>query len=97
MAYDVDNSLRMEDFRKNFRVEIKSLNEDDIEFDLIGIDAALANAFRRILIAEVCALMLRKYMVPERRICCPNCCLFCLNGSLTYVDADHDGDRMPMS
>jgi DNA-directed RNA polymerase I and III subunit RPAC1 len=76
MAYDVDNSLRMEDFRKNFRVEIKSLNEDDIEFDLIGIDAALANAFRRILIAEVCALMLTKCMVPERRICCPNCCLF---------------------
>jgi DNA-directed RNA polymerase I and III subunit RPAC1 len=61
-------------------VEIKSLNEDDIEFDLIGIDAALANAFRRILIAEVCALMLRKYMVPERRICCSNCCHFCLNG-----------------
>lgn len=53
MAYGVDNSLRLEDFRKNLRVDIVSLNEEDIEFDLIGIDAAIANAFRRILIAEV--------------------------------------------
>ncbi len=30
-----------------------SLSEEDIEFDMIGIDAAIANAFRRILIAEV--------------------------------------------
>lgn len=53
MAYGVDNSLRIEDFCKNLRVEIVSLNEEDIEFDLVGIDAAIANAFRRILIAEV--------------------------------------------
>lgn len=53
MAYGVDNSLRLEDFCKNLRVEIVSLNEEDIEFDLVGIDAAIANAFRRILIAEV--------------------------------------------
>lgn len=57
MAYGVDNSLRLEDFCKNLRVEIISLNEEDIEFDLIGIDAAVANAFRRILIAEVCSLL----------------------------------------
>jgi hypothetical protein len=53
MAYGVDNSLRMEEFCKNLRVDIVSLNEEDIEFDLVGIDAAIANAFRRILIAEV--------------------------------------------
>lgn len=53
-SYGVDNSLRIGDFCKNFRVKIVSLNEDDIEFDMIGIDAAFANAFRRILIAEVC-------------------------------------------
>lgn len=53
MAYGVDNSLRLEDFCKNLRVEIVSLNEEDIEFDIVGIDAAIANAFRRILIAEV--------------------------------------------
>lgn len=53
MAYGVDNSLRIEDFCKNLRVEIISMNEEDIEFDIVGIDAAIANAFRRILIAEV--------------------------------------------
>lgn len=49
----VDNSFRLEEFRKSFRVEVISLTEDDMEFDMIGIDAALANAFRRILISEV--------------------------------------------
>lgn len=49
-----DNSLHLDDFRRDFKVEIKKLSQDVIEFDMIGIDASLANAFRRILIAEVC-------------------------------------------
>ncbi|XP_042026343.1 DNA-directed RNA polymerases I and III subunit RPAC1-like [Salvia splendens] len=49
----VDNSLRLPEFRTNFKVEVISLSEDDMEFDMIGIDASIANAFRRILIAEV--------------------------------------------
>lgn len=72
-ALGVDNSLRLDEFRKNFRVEFvppekeanknkkdeddENLLEEDekynLEFDMIGIDASLANAFRRILIAEV--------------------------------------------
>lgn len=32
---------------------VVQLEEGDIEFDMIGVDAAIANAFRRILIAEV--------------------------------------------
>lgn len=52
-AMGVDNSLRLEGFRKNFKVEVIKLTEDEMEFDMIGIDASLANAFRRILIAEV--------------------------------------------
>lgn len=53
----VDNGLRLDHFRDNFRVEVVRLTEDDMEFDMIGIDAAIANAFRRILIAEVCAFL----------------------------------------
>ena len=49
----VDNSVRLGQFQNNFKVEVIRLAEDDMEFDMIGIDAALANAFRRILIAEV--------------------------------------------
>lgn len=48
-----DNSLRLDNFRNNFKIEVINLKGDDIEFDMIGIDPALANAFRRILIAEV--------------------------------------------
>jgi DNA-directed RNA polymerase I and III subunit RPAC1 len=35
------------------KIEITRLNEESIEFDLIGVDAAIANALRRILLAEV--------------------------------------------
>lgn len=52
----VDNGLRMDQFYNDFRVEVIRLSEDDMEFDMIGIDPSIANAFRRILIAEVCAL-----------------------------------------
>jgi len=38
---------------QTFKVVISELTKENIEFDLIGIDAAIANAFRRILIAEV--------------------------------------------
>lgn len=39
----VDNSLQLEEFRNNFRVEVIKLTDDDIEFDMIGINAAIAN------------------------------------------------------
>lgn len=38
---------------KNLRVRVQRLSQRSIEFDLIGVDASIANAFRRILIAEV--------------------------------------------
>ena len=37
---------------QNFRIDIIKVTDEKIEFDMIGIDAALANTFRRILIAE---------------------------------------------
>ncbi|CAI9772788.1 unnamed protein product [Fraxinus pennsylvanica] len=59
----VDNSLRLEHFHDNFRVEVIRLTEDDMEFDMIGIDAALANAFRRILIAELPTMAIEKVLI----------------------------------
>lgn len=32
---------------------MKRLSQRSVEFDLVGVDASIANAFRRILIAEV--------------------------------------------
>ncbi|XP_020247739.1 DNA-directed RNA polymerases I and III subunit RPAC1 [Asparagus officinalis] len=56
----VDNSLQLDSFCKNFKVVVNKLSEDEMEFDMIGIDAALANAFRRILIAEVPTMAIEK-------------------------------------
>jgi len=45
------NTLRY--FIEHCDIKIKSLDAEEIVFDLSGIDAPLANALRRILIAEV--------------------------------------------
>ncbi|KAL8462188.1 hypothetical protein ACS0TY_033307 [Phlomoides rotata] len=62
-AMGVDNSLRLEEFRNNFKVEVIKLTEDEMEFDMIGIDPALANAFRRILISELPTMAIEKVLI----------------------------------
>ena len=37
----------------SLRINIISLTENDMDFDLIGVDASIANALRRIMLAEV--------------------------------------------
>ncbi|XP_065862719.1 uncharacterized protein [Euphorbia lathyris] len=59
----VDNSLHLDYFHDNFRVEVVRLTKDDMEFDMIGIDAAVANAFRRILISEVPTMAIEKVFI----------------------------------
>ncbi|GAB2279804.1 hypothetical protein Dimus_014443 [Dionaea muscipula] len=53
----------IEHYFTNFQIKINRLTEDDIEFDMIGIDPALANAFRRILIAEVPTMAIEKVLI----------------------------------
>lgn len=49
-----DHSWNIDRFRDNFNVQIhESKDPYDSTFSLIGLDASIANAFRRILIAEV--------------------------------------------
>ncbi|CAD6248337.1 unnamed protein product [Miscanthus lutarioriparius] len=64
-AMGVDNSVSVEKFCKNFKIEINRLTEDDMEFDMIGIDASIANAFRRILIAEVPTMAIEKVFMVD--------------------------------
>ncbi|GFR47339.1 hypothetical protein Agub_g9033 [Astrephomene gubernaculifera] len=52
-AMGVDNSWDFEEFKDNFQIVINKLDKEVMEFDLIGVDPAIANALRRILIAEV--------------------------------------------
>ncbi|CAI8596776.1 unnamed protein product [Vicia faba] len=62
-ALRVDNSVRLDSFCNNFKVEVKRFTDDDIEFDMIGIDPAIANAFRRILIAEVPTMAIERIYI----------------------------------
>ncbi|KAF2803207.1 putative DNA-directed RNA polymerase I and III subunit Rpc40 [Mytilinidion resinicola] len=48
-----DHSWDLDFFKKTFNVQFHSNDEFDASFSLIGLDASVANAFRRILIAEV--------------------------------------------
>lgn len=60
----VDDTMKLENFYEDFKVNVISLTETDMEFDMIGIDASFANAFRRILIAEVSPLSSQLLMNP---------------------------------
>lgn len=48
-----DEDWTLDTFKKNFDIDISFLTDNEANFDLKGIDTSLANAFRRIMIAEV--------------------------------------------
>ena len=50
---DIDNAWDFRDWVDEFRISVKQKDKLDMQFDMVGIDPAIANAFRRILIAEV--------------------------------------------
>lgn len=52
-ASGFDNSLSLPAFRNNCYVEVYITNSETVLFDLVGVDAPIANALRRILLAEV--------------------------------------------
>lgn len=61
--YGYDDAWDQERFEKNFRVDVVHMDENSLEFDMVGIDAAIANAFRRILLAEVPTMAVEKVLV----------------------------------
>ena len=52
MSLGVDNSWVHADWKRAFRIAVTSISGNDIDFDMAGLDPSIANAFRRILIAE---------------------------------------------
>lgn len=48
-----DHSWDLDKFKQSFKIDIKQLGDQEMNFDLIGIDTSIANAFRRIMIADV--------------------------------------------
>ncbi|KAL2082966.1 hypothetical protein ACEWY4_020739 [Coilia grayii] len=58
-----DDTWNFQKFKKNFRIDIVQMDENTMEFDMVGIDAAIANAFRRILLAEVPTMAVEKVFI----------------------------------
>ncbi|XP_077438585.1 DNA-directed RNA polymerases I and III subunit RPAC1 [Vanacampus margaritifer] len=58
-----DDTWNMRKFQKGFRIDIEELTENLMVFDMVGIDAAIANAFRRILLAEVPTMAIEKVFI----------------------------------
>ena len=52
MSLGVDNSWVHADWERAFSIAVTSISGNDIDFDMAGLDPSIANAFRRILIAE---------------------------------------------
>ncbi|KAM9809928.1 DNA-directed RNA polymerases I and III subunit RPAC1 isoform X1 [Syngnathus typhle] len=58
-----DDTWDMQAFQKRFRIDVAEVSENLMEFDMVGIDAAIANAFRRILLAEVPTMAIEKVFI----------------------------------
>ncbi|XP_056617485.1 DNA-directed RNA polymerases I and III subunit RPAC1 [Triplophysa dalaica] len=58
-----DDTWDLDKFKENFKINIIQSDETTLEFDMIGIDAAIANAFRRILLAEVPTMAIEKAFI----------------------------------
>ncbi|KAI4181514.1 MAG: hypothetical protein LQ346_006762 [Caloplaca aetnensis] len=58
-----DHEWDVEEFKNNLTVQFHKLHPHDASFSLIGIDASIANAFRRILLAEIPTLAIEYVFV----------------------------------
>ncbi|KIM36901.1 hypothetical protein M413DRAFT_448827 [Hebeloma cylindrosporum] len=50
---DEDHSWNLAKFKKNLKVQVQRLSNRSVDFDIVGVDSSIANAFRRIMLAEV--------------------------------------------
>nr|XP_032818726.1 DNA-directed RNA polymerases I and III subunit RPAC1 isoform X2 [Petromyzon marinus] len=58
-----DDTWNQEKFEQNFRIDVVRMEDMEMEFDMVGVDAAIANAFRRILLAEVPTMAVEKVFI----------------------------------
>ena len=59
----MDGRLTLSSFSLSCRIEVQELSRDRALFDLIGVDAAVANALRRLLLAELPCMAIEKVVV----------------------------------
>ena len=57
------HTFSLDRFRSTLRVDVKRLSQRSIEFDIVGVDASIANAIRRTLIAEVPTMIIENVYI----------------------------------
>jgi DNA-directed RNA polymerase I and III subunit RPAC1 len=55
-----DELWDFEKFKKSMKIVIVKYNEEEIEFDMIGVSPAVANSFRRLMLSEVPSMAIEK-------------------------------------
>ena len=63
--YGEDHSFSVDEFRRKLSIEVHYNRQHDLSFSLIGVDAAITNAIRRILIAEVSTLAIETVFIED--------------------------------
>jgi len=58
-----DDLWDLDKFKEKLSIKVVQLEKDEMEFDLVGIDFSLANAFRRIMLAEVPSMAVDKVFI----------------------------------
>lgn len=58
-----DEKWNFKKFVKNLKIVIVRMDNFELEFDLIGIQPAFANAFRRLMLSEVPSMAIEKVMI----------------------------------
>jgi len=63
--YGYNDNWDFDQFKEKFKINVIRFEEDtrEMEFDMIGVDAAVANAVRRILLAEVPTMAIEKAFI----------------------------------
>lgn len=68
----VDNSFDMSFFKQDFTAAVLNASDDELVFELVGIDAPVANALRRILLSEVPTVAIETVFVHDNSSIMPD-------------------------
>ena len=58
-----DEHFDISEFKKSMRIKVESCKDLELEFDLMNVTPALANAFRRLMISEVPSMAIEKVYI----------------------------------
>lgn len=64
-SLNLDNHYDFRSFKQGLRIDMKRMDAEVVEFDLIGVDAPVANAIRRILLAEVATVAIETIILTQ--------------------------------